>query len=70
MNGRKAFWKSKGFLGPLAALVAILVQENGGPEIDQDQLVQTILNGIEYIGIGMGIYGRATANKKLGVKDS
>ena len=69
MSGTKAFWKSKGFWGPVVALIAFGVQANGGPEIDQDAILSAILEILGFGGVLLGLYGRTTAQQKLGVRD-
>ncbi len=69
MQETKAFWKSRGFWGPVIALVAFLSQQMGAGEIDPNGVVDIILYGFEVIGIVLAWIGRMRANARLGLRD-
>ena len=70
MIATKAFYKSKGFWGPLISLFALFAQQAGLGEIDQTELLDAILTLFEWGGVAWAFYGRLVAKTKLGLKDS
>ncbi|MFQ5774018.1 MAG: hypothetical protein ACE5GS_05845 [Kiloniellaceae bacterium] len=69
MLATKAFWKSRGFWGPLVAFAAFASQQAGAGEIDAGKTVDFILTLIEGGGLFLGWLGRIRATAPLGLSD-
>lgn len=69
MNSKKAFWKSKGFWGPVVALFALFSDMRGWGSVDQAAVLGVIDQALTYGGVLMGFYGRMVAAETLGLKD-
>ena|GEM_PF-324095 len=69
MNGTKAWWQSRGVLGPMVATVAFGVKMVFGVEIgeaEQAALIDGVLNLAVFVGTLLGAWGRIRAAKRIG----
>jgi len=69
MNGTKAWWQSKGVLGPIVSTLAFGLKLAFGVDVtdaEQAALVDGLLNLAVFGGALMGVWGRITASKRIG----
>lgn len=65
----KAYYKSRGFWGPIVAIIAFASQQAGLGEVDATGVVDAILYIFEIGGIAIAWLGRLRARYKLGLSD-
>ena len=68
MNGTKAFWKSKSFIGSIAVLGSLALR-GFGIEVGEPELQATIQTVVEAIGGILALIGRVSATHSLGLTD-
>lgn len=61
----KKWYESKGITGPIIAVVFFILEKSGVTFIDADVVNKLMYGLFEGIGMGMGIYGRWKASKKI-----
>jgi len=69
MNGTKAWWQSRGVLGPMVATLAFGLKLAFGVDVgeaEQAALIDGILNLTVFGGALVGVWGRITASKRIG----
>ncbi|MBI5135796.1 MAG: hypothetical protein HZA24_00505 [Nitrospirae bacterium] len=69
MNGTKAWWQSRGVLGPMVATLAFGLKMAFGVDIgesEQAALIDGLLNLTVFGGALVGVWGRITASKRIG----
>lgn len=69
MNDTKAWWQSRGVLGPIVSTLAFGVKLAFGVDIgeaEQAALINGLLNLTVLGGALMGVWGRITASKRIG----
>jgi len=69
MRTRKAFYKSKGFWGPVIALFAMGVEMRGWGSVNQAALLGVVDQIVTWGGVLVGFWGRIAATEELAVKD-
>lgn len=65
MVDTKPWFLSKGFIGPLIAVIAIVLENLGIMSIDSDSASEIIFQLIALVGAATGMLGRAVADKRL-----
>ena len=68
MNEPKNWYESKGVIGPIAALIATLIQQFGekvGINVDRNQVTEGLVQIIIIGGILFGIWGRWYASQPI-----
>jgi len=61
----KPWYLSKGFVGPLIAAILMLLRGLGIVDLDDQTTLTVVYQVIEFVGVAVGAYGRATATKKI-----
>jgi hypothetical protein len=65
LHQSKPWYESMGVLGPLVALMAMLLQLTGITGIDPSTAVHFAAQGIELAGVILGLIGRIRARKRV-----
>lgn len=65
MTDSKPWFLSKGFIGPLIAVVAIVLENLGVVSLDSDHVSELVFQFIALVGAALGMIGRAVADKRL-----
>ena len=66
MNGNsKAWYLSKGFIGPLVTLILFVLRSLGIVDVDTDTTLGLVYQVLEFGGLITGMVGRALARDKL-----
>lgn len=67
--GKKAFWKSKTFWGAVLSAAVTLWEYVAVPVFGLPHVPQELFGILNALGITVVIYGRAKADRPLGVRD-
>ncbi len=65
MTDTKPWFLSKGFVGPLVTVVALILENLGIMKIDPDGMSDIILQVVALLGAAVGMVGRAMASARL-----
>lgn len=65
MTESKPWFLSKGFLGPLIACLAIILENSGIMSLDSEKVSELVFQFIALCGAALGMVGRAVADKRL-----
>jgi hypothetical protein len=63
----KPWYLSKGFVGPLVTAVLMALRNFGIIDLDSDATLAAFYQMVEFGGVVIGAYGRATATRQLRV---
>lgn len=69
MSKTKAFWRSRGFWGPVIALVSLVFDMREWGEVDQAAVLGAIDQLFLWGGVLLGAWGRIVAKERLGMRD-
>jgi hypothetical protein len=61
----KPWYMSKGFVGPLVTAILYSLRNLGIVDIDSDSALAVIYQGAEFVGLVVGMAGRAVADRRL-----
>ena len=64
-DGRKPWYLSKGFVGPLVSAILFSLRNLGVVDLDDQTVLSVVYQGGEFVGIIFGMAGRAMAKKGL-----
>jgi len=65
MTETKPWYLSKGFVGPLVTVIALILENLGIMKIDPSGMSDIILQTIALLGAAVGMVGRAVAGAQL-----
>jgi len=65
MTETKPWYLSKGFVGPLVTVIALILENLGIMKIDPSGMSDIILKTIALLGAAVGMVGRAVAGAQL-----
>ncbi|MCU0892799.1 MAG: hypothetical protein MUD06_00500 [Rhodospirillales bacterium] len=65
MTETKPWYLSKGFVGPLVTVIALILENLGIMKIDPSGMSDIILQTIALLGAAVGMVGRAVASAQL-----
>jgi len=65
MTDTKPWFLSKGFVGPLVTVIALILENLGIMKIDPSGMSDIILQTIALLGAAVGMVGRAVAGAQL-----
>ena len=65
MMDSKPWYLSKGFVGSLIAVIAITLENLGIMSLDANNFSEVVFQIIALAGAALGMFGRATADKRL-----
>ncbi|MCU0895248.1 MAG: hypothetical protein MUD06_13185 [Rhodospirillales bacterium] len=65
MTDTKPWYLSKGFVGPLVTVIALILENLGIMKIDPTGMSDIILQVIALLGAAVGMVGRAMASAQL-----
>jgi hypothetical protein len=65
MTDTKPWFLSKGFVGPLVTVIALILENLGIMRIDPDGMSDIILQVTALLGAAVGMVGRAMASARL-----
>jgi hypothetical protein len=65
MTETKPWYLSKGFVGPLVTVIALILENLGIMKIDPSGMSDIILQIIALLGAAVGMVGRAVASAQL-----
>jgi len=69
MEGTKAWWESRGVIGPMVSTLAFGLKLAFGMDIgeaEQAALIDGVLNLVVFGGALLGVWGRIMASKRIG----
>jgi hypothetical protein len=64
-DGRKPWYLSKGFVGPLVSAILFSLRNLGIVDLDDQTVLSIVYQSGEFVGIIFGMAGRAMAKKRL-----
>ena len=65
MESTKPWYFSKGVIGPVAALVSFIGTQLGWWDADAATIEGWIVQGVQIVGVILGLFGRVVADKKI-----
>lgn len=65
MTDTKPWFLSKGFVGPLVTVIALILENLGIMKIDPSGMSDIILQIVALLGAAVGMVGRAMASARL-----
>ncbi|MCP5364675.1 MAG: hypothetical protein H6905_05525 [Hyphomicrobiales bacterium] len=65
ISDQKPWYLSKGFVGPLVTAILMLFRGLGVIDLDDQSTLTVVYQVIEFAGVALGAYGRATATKTI-----
>lgn len=65
MTDTKPWFLSKGFVGPLVTVIALILENLGIMKIDPSGMSDIILQIVALLGAAVGMVGRAIASARL-----
>ncbi len=65
MTDTKPWFRSKGFVGPLVTVIALILENLGIMKIDPSGMSDIILQIVALLGAAVGMVGRAMASARL-----
>lgn len=65
MTDTKPWFLSKGFVGPLVAVIAIALENMNIISLDANSISEMVFQMIALVGAALGMVGRAMADKRL-----
>jgi hypothetical protein len=66
-DAAKPWYLSKGFIGPLVTALLLALRNLGLIDLEDNSTLTVIYQVIEFAGVALGAYGRATATQPLKV---
>lgn len=61
----KPWYLSKGFIGPLVTALLLALRNLGVVDLEPETTLAIVYQVVEFGGVVVGAYGRATANRRL-----